>query len=298
MKYKFRWEKIALYLLIALCAVCTLGKGERASAAQGGYDNLGTWKIGDEKTITKYDVTGDGQTDSIKITVTKIEDEYDSNIGELKIYVNEVLAFQKSAFELQYWVVNFVSLKNGKVFFDISNMVVSDDVGLHVLYQYKGGTLQSIYNFLKLYGNLKYVFNCSTKINSVKENTIFVSAAGQFNVTGGIMYNVKLVYKNGGFQRKSNRYSILYNKKKGTYAYKKNRWTAARKIKVYKKAGGKKVIYTLKKGDVIKINAVVYKKNKIFFEVRNKKGKGKKGYIPAAMKLKFPSYFEEAIFVG
>ncbi|MCH5265826.1 MAG: hypothetical protein J1F02_07990 [Lachnospiraceae bacterium] len=284
--------KTVFYLLLMFGAVCTLGKGQTASAAESGYDNLGHWDFGDNKVITGYDVTGDGQADSIKIAVTKVEDKYESNIGKLEIYVNDKLAFQESAFEMNYWVVNFVSLENGKVFFDISNMIVSDDVGLHALYEYKEGKLQSFYDFMDLYGDGKHIANCAETIKSVKGNTITVAATAQFFVTGAISYNVKLNYTNKGFKKNSDRYSILYGK------YKKNRWTAARKIKVYQKAGGKKAAYVLKKGNVIKINKIIYKNNKIFFKVRNKKGKGKTGYIPAAMKFKIPNYFKEAVFVG
>lgn len=181
---KNKLSRAAVCIMCMLCVAGIFGKGQSVSASGSGYDDLGSWNIGDSKTITKYDVTGDGNIDSIKITVTKKEEDY-SYYGILKIYVNGVLAFEKSAFELNFWVVNFVSLENGKVFFDISNMVVSDDVSLHALYQYQGGKLRSFYDFSQLFGNLKYVGNIVTKINGVKKNTLSLYASGQFNVTGG-----------------------------------------------------------------------------------------------------------------
>lgn len=290
---KYRWEKAALFVLFMLCAVLFLGREQRASAAKSEYYDLGTWVPGEKKNIYRYDVTGDGDTDSVMVKVTEKKRKIDGNISILKIYVNDVLAFQRSANDLHYWIVNFVSLKNGKVFIEISNLVLSDDVEFHALHRYEGGKLKVFYDFSDLYGdNDDGVGNCYTGIKKVRGNALYVSLSGQFSVTGAIGYDMKLIYRAGTFQRVSNRFPISYGNDK------KNKWTARRKITVYQQAGGKKVAYVLKKGDKIKINAIVFRGNSIYFEVRNKNGKGKRAYIPGSMKGKYPYYFEEAHFSG
>lgn len=277
-------------MAIMLCALCVLGKEQKVYAAESGYVRLGgMWSGNKSKTYKKYDVTGDRIADRVKISVRNTgESGYD---GTLKIYVNGKLAFEETVGEYNFWEVGLIRLKNGKTFFDISCTIVSDYIGLHAIYKYSDGKLNVIHNFLDCYS--KYARYYNARIYKVKGNTIYTRTMIQFLTTGGFTeYNMKLVYKNGKIQRVSNSYPIIYD------STQKNKWTANRKIKVYKKAGNKKVIYTLKKGDVIKINKVVYKNRKIYFQVKNKNGKGKTGYIPATTKYLKTLYFKETQYSG
>ena len=54
--------------------------------------------------------------------------------------------------------------------------------------------------------------------------------------------------------------------------------------------------YTIKKGNIIKINKIVFKNNKVYFQIMNEKGKT--GYIPCARKYKYKQDFKEAMFAG
>lgn len=276
-------------MLIMLCALCVLGKEQKVYAAKSGYAKLGNvWDRNKSKTYKKYDVTGDGKADKVKIVMKRIgENGYD---GRLRIYVNGKLAYDNIASDCIYWSVGLVFLKNGKTFFNIMSLVSSDDVDLHKLYQYKYGKFTVAYDFLKYYEG--YAHNVSAGVDSVKGNTIYASICGQFWKTGGIGHNIKIQYKNGKLKRVSNYCPISYGSER------KNRWTANRKIKAYKNPGSKKVIYTIKKGDVIKINKVVYKNKKIYFQVKNKNGDGKTGYIPETIYPSAKTYFKEAYFSG
>lgn len=277
-------------MLIILCALCVVGKEQKVYAAKSGYVNLGTmWRENESITYTKYDVTGDGKADKIKITMKKVG-KYD---GRLRIYVNGKLAYENIAGECIYWSVGLVFLKNGKTFFNIMSLVSSDDVALHKLYQYKYGKFTVAYDFLKYYEG--YAYNVSAGVYKVEGNTIYASVYGQFWKTGGISHNIKIQYKNSKLKRVSNYCSILYGKDGNE---KKNKWTANRKIKVYEKPESKKVIYTVKKGDVIKINKVVYKNKKIYFQVKNENEKVKTGYIPETIYPATETYFKEAHFSG
>lgn len=276
-------------MAIMLCTLCVLGKEQKVYAAKSGYVSLGNmWSGNKSKTYKKYDVTGDGKADKIKISFKRVgERGYD---GRLRIYVNGKLAYDNTASDCIYWNVGLVRLKNGKAFFDIRNLVSSDDVDLHRLYKYDDGKFKVAYDFLKYYEG--YAHNVATAVYKVKGNTIYASIYGQFWKTGGIGHNIKIQYKNGKLKRVSTYCPISYGSEE------KNRWTATKKIKVYKKPGSKEVIYTLKKGDVIKINKVVYKNKKIYFQVKNKNGKGKTGYIPELIYPFEGSYFKEAHFSG
>ena len=48
--------------------------------------------------------------------------------------------------------------------------------------------------------------------------------------------------------------------------------------------------------NVIQINKVVYKNNKLYFQVKN--SQGKTGYIPASKSVKSMNTFKEAQFAG
>lgn len=160
---------------------------------------------------------------------------------------------------------------------------------MHQLYCVQNSKLKSVYDFQKYYN--KYADYYLTDIAKVSGNTIKISVMAQFFVPGSVRFDMNFTYKDGKFKRTSNTFALKYK----TMA-RKNKWTANRKIKVYKKAGSKKLAYTLKKGNVVKLNKVVYKGNKVYFQV--KKSNGKTGYIVATKHMSPTLYFEEAQFAG
>ena len=102
---------------------------------------------------------------------------------------------------------------------------------------------------------------------------------------------MKVNYTNGAFKRAGSSYDINYKSSK-------NKWTAQRTMRAYKKAGGKKLAYKIKKGQKVKIYNVVIKNNKVYFKVKNRRGKGKTAYLTATKKSVWPPYFKEAVFAG
>ena len=146
-----------------------------------------------------------------------------------------------------------------------------------------------MYDFQKYYEN--YASYYTVNVTGVSGNTIKTEVAAQFHTTGIICFDMNVTYKGGKFKRTANTF-------RPNYESRENKWTAGRKIKAYKKAGSKKIAYTLKKGDVVTLDKIVYKNNKVYFQVKRSTGKVKTGYIPAAKKWAYPQYFEEAQFAG
>ncbi len=281
--------KMGFYIIILLCMLCTLGKVQKVHAADSGYVDLSLYNDGENKTNNKYDVTGDGKADVVKTSLKM--SGYNDDDGTLKIFVNDVLVYNNTIGPCYGWTVNLIPLKNGKTFFDIACTVENDREEIHELFEYKDKKLVSIYDFKKYYS--KYANHYGVYIKKVKGNSIYFYNYVQFISLGGFeKYIIKYIYKDGKIKRASDYYPILYESEKD------NKWTVNRKIKVYKKPGNKKVIYTLKKGDKIKIYKVVYKNKKIYFQVKNKNGKGKTGYIPATTKYPRKKYFKEAFYSG
>ena len=258
-----------------------LGKGQVSNAA-----STANVSVQPDVVLSKYDVTGDGKADAIKVKIVDNKDEKYS--ATMQLFVNDKIAFQQKREASPDWNVKLIKLANGKVFFDIYSTIGSDDACIHQLYICKDDKLKSVYDFQKYNNNYADYF--FVDIVKVSGNTLKTNVRAQFYTTGSIQYDMNLNYKNGKFVRTSNKFTPKYKKMS-----RKNKWTAEKKIKVYKKAGSKKVAYTLKKGNVIKLNKIIYKSNKIYFQVKN--SKGKTGYIPAAKKYT-SSYFKEAQYAG
>lgn len=279
-----------LIIMAVLTVICIIVPKQEVYAAKSRYINLKVpEKVNKSKTYKKYDVTGDGVADKVTLKITKGKDKYDRT---LKIKVNGLSVYKHTAQDSQFWDVNLVCLKNGKVYFEIYSLVSSEDIELHELYQYKNGTLKRVFDFQDYGGG--YVTHYFVSIKKVSGNTIYTNASAQFLTTGGFLeYKMKLKYSKGKIKRVTNTYKLKYDGENM-----KNHWTVNRKIKVYKKPGSSSLIYTLKKGDVIKINKVIYKNKKVYFEVKNKNGQGKKGYIRGTKTYPNKLYFKESWYSG
>lgn len=270
-----------LVTISSILAGIYLGKGQVSNAA-----DTANVTVKPDVVYSKYDVTGDGKADAIKVKIVDNKDEQES--ATMQLLVNDKMVFQQKREINPNWNVKLIKLANGKVFFDISSTISSDDDCKHNLYIYKNGKLNSVYDFQKY--NNKYADYFFADIVKVSGDTLKTNVSAQFYTTGRIQYNLNLNYEEEKFKITSNTFSPNYKAMS-----RKNKWTAERKITVYKKAGSKKVAYTLKKGDVVKLNKIIYKNNKIYFQV--KKSKGKTGYIPAVKKYT-GSYFKEAQYAG
>lgn len=269
---------------IMLCMLAVFAPTKQVEAAEAG---IVTFELYEDKedTCSKYDVTGDKIADTVKVTVKNNQD--DSSSGTMQVYVNGNLVLKQTRELDPSFNVNLIQLKNGKVFFDIESTILSDDDCIHKLYVYSKGKLKSVYDFQKYFAKYASYYNVS--VVKVSGNTLKTEVYAQFHTTGSINYNMNVAYKNGTFKRTSNTYSVNYDGRT-------NKWTAGRTIKAYKSAGSKKLAFTLKKGISVTLNKVVYKNNKVYFQV--KRSNGKAGYIPAVKKFPNPQYFKEAQYAG
>lgn len=283
-------RKIVVGKCIWVCLICLVAVFMSDTKAQAATPAIYQFQPAYEDGTQSYedmDVTGDGTNDVIELQYIE-ESDYE---GICKICVNGKQTFYEKRSEeptwgeCPSWDVQLIRLKNGKVLFDIACAAV-DKGNTHSLYSYKGGKLTKIYDFQKYYKQYAPIY--TVRITGVSGNKIRASAYAMFFTTGGISYNINFVYKSGKVKLATNRYKIQY---KDTT----NKWTVGRTIKVYKKAGSKKLAFTLKKGAKVKLNQVIYRNNKPYIEVTRKTGKIKKGYIPCVKKYASPRYFEEAM---
>lgn len=267
-----------------LVATIYLGKGKVSNAADTANIMLEPGKV-----LTQYDVNGDGKSDKVKYT--KLDNQDDENSATMRVFVNNKKVFEQTREDSPSWCLRLIKLENGKVIFDISSTIGSDDACIHQLYVCKDNKLKSIYNFQKYFEN--YADYYSADVVEVSGNTLKLTVYAQFYTTGSVRYDMKLCYisyKDGAFERASNGYTVNYKEMN-----KENKWTATRNIKVYKRADSKNVVFTLKKKDVVKINKITFINKKVYIQVKNRSGKT--GYIPAAKQYN-GSYFKEAQYAG
>lgn len=275
-KTKGKWALLAGGICMFATAMMVVPSATKAASA-------GITRVDEDAEYTDFDLDGDGEKDSFYIeTSYGSEDECDYT-GTLKVYVNDKKVFSQKRDYHPYYGVQLITLKNGKTFIDIESSVSSDDDFIHKLYRCKSDKLSAVYDFQKDCEN--YSVSCWTTIKKVSGNSLQLSCSAQFYATGSIGWNMKVNYTNGAFKRAGSSYDIQ-----------KNKWTAQRTMRAYKKAGGKKLAYKIKKGEKVKIYNVVIKNNKVYFKVKNRNGKGKTAYLTATKK--FPPYFKEAVFFG
>lgn len=281
-----RLKNSIVFYIVCIMLVC-ICSGKVQAASQAGI----SLKSGESN--SSYDVTGDGVKDTVRVELTdnvKPTDE-DGRTGMIQVFVNDNIVFEQKREADPCWDVKLIKLANGKVFFDIESTVMSEDDCIHQLYIWENGKLKSVYDFQKYFN--KYASYYFVDIVKVSGNTINTEVRAQFHTTGMVRFNMNIVYKDGAFKRTSNTFTPKYKAMS-----RKNKWTAGKKIKVYKKVGSKKTAYTLKKGNVVKLNKIIYKNNKVYFQIKNNNGKGKRGYIPAAKKYSYPQYFKESQYAG
>lgn len=280
-----RSYKCIVYAMF-LCLIIAAEPKQKAYAAANGYVDMSSYKLDEVKTCSQYDVTGDGIKDKVQAVMSynKSTQKY-----SYKITVNDVSVFEQTSGESEdaWWSLSLLPMQDGKVFFNISRSSFNDYIVKHGLYEYVDGTLNWFYD-MQRHG--RYCDRYDVTIDKVTGNTIYTNVSAQYYTTGWISYKVNLSYQNGTIKATSNSSSIKYSK------YRKNKWTANKKISVYKKIGNKKAAYTLKKGDKIKINKIVSQGNKVYFQIKNKKGKT--GYIPGAKKYPSKVFFKEAQYAG
>ncbi len=294
---KIRNLKENAVFLFLISIVIVLAMAQKAEAAKSGIKEVKPGTV-----YSQYDLDSDGIPDTFEAAVTMGSEAAKKNkadteeTGTLRIYVNNNVVFEQSRNEYPYWRLSLITLQNGRTFVDIESTVGSDDNCMHGLYALRNGQLERICDFQEAYS--KYGNYYHVTITKVSGNSLVADAGAQFFTTGITHWTMKFQYmvckcqeRHESFSRTAGNFKIRYK----TMPV-KNKWTAGKKLKAYKQAGSKKAAYTIRKGETVKINRIIFKKNKVYFQIKNQKGKT--GYIPCAKKYKYKQDFKEALFAG
>lgn len=245
-------------------------------------------------TYNRYDVTGDGKADTIRISSVSLEaDEWD--VG-LKVEINgkEVL-YNKDCY---YYGIeaSLCTLKNGKVYLYLYNPGDDGDAYYCGLYQYKNGKLECVLNMNKFYGSDKLGYHTNGEVKAVSGNKITVGIYQQNYELGGISVNFDYIYSKEKLVKSGN---VAKDYKCWAAESNGGKLTANYDIKVYAEKSCKRKAFTLRRGEKIKIKSIYCKSGKMLLKV-HRLSDGKKGYIKCIKHypIKEGAPFKEVVYAG
>jgi len=287
MKQK-QWKIITKYCIICIMMVCIYsGKVQAANPSRVSLEPGVLY--------SSYDITGDGVPDKIDI-VTYSSGKYEKD--ELKIYVNDKIAYQIKNKFFSSITMELCTLQNGKVYIYLYAAWDDDNGPVCGMFQYENGTLKKVFDFQTFY---KYGRNNFGTIMKVSENSIKVNLFSMSWIMGPLEMQYILKVKKGRLCVDSNKGKVMSTVLR---FQNKSYFTSAYAIKVYKNAVNSKKKFTLKKGDKVKITACYVNKSNIRFQIKTKGGKtgwikSPKKYLHKDTKNGYiDGYFKESYYAG
>ena len=246
----------------------------------------GKQKLKINTTYTKYDFTGDKKEDKFLISAK----DNGWAITEYSVFINGKEVFSKtSEYGLGYDIdVYRLELKNGKVFVAIIPIIDNGDIPDAAIYMYKNEKLTEVAPLDKLYSMGNHV---SVSKMSVSGNKVKVKYSVMSNSLGSISFTLDYKYKSGKLVRAT-------TKSKLTSGLNIKKWTANKKIKVYKSPNSKKKVMTLKKGQKVKIDKIYVNKKYSVTYLHVKTSKGKSGWIKGLKSYPKKTLFKEVVYAG
>lgn len=220
------------------------------------------------KTWTRYDITGDGKKDRIKVVRKK--SQYDGCWNGADIYVNntKACAINKAFMDMS---IRIITLSNGKPFLCLRGGTDNDISVFHGLYQYRNGKIVQVVNFInETYGR---------PVNEAKiylsGNTVRVRTEAMSYSLGYCTTEFTYKYQKGTLLRTSNygKYIKLNaaNKRTGLFA-------AAMNIQAYTTPTSGSKAFVIRKNTGVKILNFWIAGNKMYIRVKNG---SKTGWIKA-----------------
>ncbi len=223
-------------------------------------------------TYTDYDVNGDGERDTIRISSISSDSIWD--VG-LEIQINGKKVFSDKQCYYAGIEAYLCTLKNGKVYLYFYNPCDDGDSDYCGLYQYNKGKFKCVLDMNKFYGSDKLGYHTHGSVKTVSGNEITVSVYQQNYELGGIEVCFDYKYSKGKLVQAANS-----TRKFDCWAATRNngKLTTRSNIKVYANTNCKTKAFLLKPGEQIKIKSIYCKSGKMLLKVQ-RLSDGKNGYI-------------------
>lgn len=222
----------------------------------------------DKDTVYEYDLNGDGKTEKIQYKLSGNEDEYKT---ALALYINDKLCLSKEDDGFSFRV-KILDLDKSDKYMDlfINTSMESDCIKNALFVRYDGEKLFDYVDF--------DIDNLTKDFNTYRYSIEKLYGDGKFTIvidTPVYSNAIGCYYCYVSFQLKDSAISVIptkmYTLTKDSSEYK---YKSARSFPVYSKAGSKKVVYKVKKGDKVTFDKMyVAKSGKTYFRIKNRKGK-------------------------
>lgn len=214
-----------------------------------------------QRVSSKVDLDGDGVLDTVSAYNTTYDGTYTKYIY---VSVNGKTALKLDLTkECAYgFHMNIVESDAQNKCIQIYASSDNDMITFNCLYKYDVVSGQ----FLELLNLFQGVHRNSVNVKRATETGFVVNNRYQPMETGWIYWDYTYVWENGNIALKSTTGPVTYCIKK--------KFTTDRTIKFYKKPGGKKVSFTLKKGKKVKMKQVKMTKKKMYVQFQYGKKKG------------------------
>ena len=270
--------------ILALCAAVgavIIGSAMPAQAATASFKDFG-FSTAATRTVSKYDITGDGKNDKIVMKMSGMSGN--GSYSKVDIVVNG-----KDALNLSYpsgdgtfgISTGIVTLQNGKKYFYLADALMNDYQSVVTLYNYNNKAQRLIveYDFLTM-NNLypedspgRILDYRHATIKGVSGNVITVDLGFQCSALAQVRARFKLSYRKGKLQLYSRYGNILTVGGKSVGTPKK----LLVKTVAFKEGNSPKATRNFYKNSMLKISKL-YIGNKILrFRVKNAAGRA--GYI-------------------
>lgn len=224
-------------------------------------------------TYHKYDITGDGKPDTIRVSGHYSNGPYDYQ--GLYVDVNGERVFSSST-EYYGADIQLINLKNKKAFLYMYAWIDNGDSYVCGVYQLKKGKLKQVINCNKVFTKKawggKYGSHTGGTVVKVSGNAMWLDMSLMSYMAGHIDVTLEYKYKKGTLKQTSKVGKL------SVPAAKNNRAKALKKMTAYTSTTGKTKKFTIKKGQTVKFLRAYVKNNKVLFQV---KAGGKTGWIKA-----------------
>lgn len=267
-----RWSRAAavagVAALLTATALLAATPTDAFAASPKAYKGAEIHTLKTDTVYTKYDITGDGKPDSIKI-----EALYDCySLYDVKEYFYVHVNDKSWRFDTAYYDVKarLIKLANGTPYLYLRAWIDNGDAEVCGLWKIKGDKLRKVVDCNKGFGG-KIGYHPSGDIKKVSGNSITFTFSQMSLYAGYISADFTYKYKKGTLKKASNTGKMQVGFKKGQNTYK-----ALKKIKAYKNTNCKSIKFTIKKGQKVKFLKAYVKGSTVRFQVR---AGGKTGWL-------------------
>jgi hypothetical protein len=225
-------------------------------------------EILNKDTVYEYDLNGDGVTEKLQYELSGNEDDYKTII---KLYINDKLCLTKEDSGFSFGV-RLLDLDQSDHTLDlfIFTSIESDCVKNAFFARYDGEKLYHYKDF--------EIDKLAKGFNTYRYSIARLDGDGKFTIiidTPIYSPAIGCYYCYMPLQLKDNAISVLpvksYTLTEGSSTY---QYKAAKNFSVYESVGSKKAVFKVKKGAIVTFHKMyVSKSGKVYFKLRNSKGK-------------------------